>query len=226
MNTTRIEDGLTNTTKKSPFGNYIAACPTNVHSYFNNFDTYTAADWLVDRVGTGTTALVNGNGGLVTITNSALNGDYVVNNKNKDSFLVAAGKPIWFSSRLKISDTILSLLIIGLKVGSETVGALVSGIFFIKELGTPNLSFKLMDSLGINENTNVCTMVSNQFTELSFFYNGSDRVEVFCNGDYVTFLNLDNMPFGTTLTPAFGIYSAESAIKTLTVDYIFSSKAR
>ena len=49
---TRQPNGITTASKTEPLGDFILPDMTKAHIYMEDFDYYTAADWIVTEVGT------------------------------------------------------------------------------------------------------------------------------------------------------------------------------
>ena len=98
----RFTNGITTVPKSSPLGMYGLPDPTEWHTYFNDFDTYVAAQWTVTAVGTGTAALTNLDGGALLLTNSAADNDSIQLQKVGESFALTARKRAFLKARVKV----------------------------------------------------------------------------------------------------------------------------
>src|SRR6201985_1715691 len=77
-------------------GSFPAPDPFIIHQYTNDFDTFdsaTGSDWTV--TGTGTNALVAGDGGLLASVNSAALNDVTCISLQVASFALVAGNEAW-----------------------------------------------------------------------------------------------------------------------------------
>jgi len=93
MTTTRFPNGVTNVGEQSLFAELGQPAATIFHTYFEDFDYYTAGDWTVTETDAGATqALTDGDGGLLLITNTAADNDLVSLQKKGESFRFASGK--------------------------------------------------------------------------------------------------------------------------------------
>src|SRR5262249_5851515 len=75
---TRYPGGITNSKVGSLLQDLKMPDPAFYHSIFDDFDKYTAADWVVTETDSGATeALAAGDGGLLLLQNTAANADLV-----------------------------------------------------------------------------------------------------------------------------------------------------
>ena len=72
--TTHFTSGVTNVVRGT-LGKIKQPDPTKYHTYFNDFDVYTSGDWTVTTTeagsGSATEAIIDGDGGLLALTNAA-----------------------------------------------------------------------------------------------------------------------------------------------------------
>src|SRR6185312_568221 len=132
---TNFPNGVTNADPNLIFGSLTTVDPQQLHTYWNDFDTYTAGDWVVTVVGSGTAALTAGDGGLLLVTNSAADNDAVTLQKTPAAFAMTAGKAAWFACRFNVSDATQSDVQVGLVIVDTTPLDATDGIFFQKDDG-------------------------------------------------------------------------------------------
>ena len=142
MVTSRYPNGLTTVTKQDTLGDYGLPAPTTWHTYMNDFDTYTAADWTVTEVGVATQALADADGGELLITNAAADDNSSFSNKVGESFLFATGKRMIFEARVKISDATQSDMVLGLQITDTTPLAVSDGVYFLKADGAATVDWR------------------------------------------------------------------------------------
>lgn len=233
MKTTRFPNGLTNVAQRSTLGAFGALDPTRFHTFFDDFDRFAAADWVITKTeigaGNAATALTDADGGVLLITNDAADNDAVFFNKAGESFLMQAGKEAWFKARFKISDAVQSDLIIGLQVTDTTPLDAVDGIYFMKDDGDALLDFYVRKdaTTGSNSALGVATVASDTWMSVGWYYDGKGSVGYFVNDQQLGSLSASAayLP-DTELTVSFGVQNGEAVIKTMSVDYIFASKLR
>lgn len=223
---TRYPNGLTTVASKDTLGQYGAPDPSKWHTYFDDFDTYTAADWTVTEVGVATQALANEDGGTLLITNAAADNNSSFSQKVGESFLFASGKRLIFKARFKVSDATQSDLVMGLQITDTTPLDVSDGVFFQKDDGDTNLDFHVEKNGTQTSSTAVTTLSDDTYVVAGFYYNGDDEVQVFIDGAKVASLATTNIPDDEELTISFGVQNGEAAAKTMNVDYIFAAKER
>jgi hypothetical protein len=232
---TRFTNGLTTVPKANPLGFYGLPDPTEWHEFFNDFDTYVAANWTVTVVGTGTAALTNLDGGALLLTNSAADNDAIQLQKVGESFALTAGKRAFFKARFKVSDATQSDLLIGLCVTDTTLmgatagAGVTDGIFFSKDDGVATLDVQCQKNAttGQTRAASIATMANDTFLTVAWAYDGKSDVAYYVNDVQLgTLTGTSAFLPDTTLTPSFGIVNGEAVAKTMTVDYFFAAVER
>lgn len=230
MATTRFPSGVTNIEKASTLGAMGQPDPTKFHSYFNDFDTFTAAEWTITTTeagaGSATEALTDADGGVLLITNDDADNDADFFNKVGESFTVQAGKKLWFKARFKVSDATQSDFIMGLQITDTTPLDVTDGIFFQKDDGDANLDFYVEKDNAATTATAIHTVVDDTYLTVGFYYNGSDEVQYFVDDVKLGSLATTNLPDDEALTISFGIQNGEAAAKTMSIDYVLAVKER
>lgn len=205
--------------------------PTRFITDFDDFITYTATDWLITTVGTGTRALVAGHGGLLAVTNSAAAPDANYYQRATGDFLPAAGKRIFFKTRLKVDNATLADIQVGLINADSTPLDATDGFWIRKAAGATTLSAVVRRdaTTGSSSIANIGTMADDTFIELAFHYDGKQETEFFVNnvrmGSVTGILPTTFLP-DTLLTNSFGILNGSAAARALTVDYVLAAQER
>lgn len=233
MKTTRFPNGVTNASQRATLGAFGALDPTKFHTFFDDFDRFAAADWVITKTeagaGSAATALTDADGGVLLITNDNADNDAVFFNKVGESFLMQAGKEAWFKAHFKVNDAIQSDLLIGLQVTDTTPLDAVDGIYFMKDDGDALLDFYCRKdaTTGSTSALGVATVASDTWMTVGFYYDGKSQVGYFVNDQQIGSLaaTAAYLP-DTELTVSFGVQNGEAVIKTMSVDYIFASKQR
>ena len=139
---TRFPNGVTNNAQSDIFADMLGNDPTKYHTYWNDFDVYTAGDWVVTETDSAATeALTAGDGGLLLITNTAADNDAVTLQKTPASFAMTSGYPAFFKARFKVSDATQSDLQFGLVIVDTSPLDATDGIYFQKDDGAATLDF-------------------------------------------------------------------------------------
>ncbi len=227
ITTTRFPNGVTNVGESNMFADMGQNSPSAFHNYFNDFDTYAAADWTVTETDSGATqALTDGDGGLLLITNTAADDDLVALQKKGESFRFASGKKLWFEARFKVSDATQSDVVMGLQITDTTPLDVTDGVFFIKADGSTSVSLRVEKNNTATATSSVATMANDTFITLGFFYDGVSTIYYFVNGVLGGSSVTTNLPDDEDMTVSFAIQNGEAVAKTMTIDYINVAKER
>jgi hypothetical protein len=227
---TRFPNGVTNVNDVNLFADMAQLDPTLFHTYWNDFDTYAAADWTVTETQAGATqALTAGDGGWLLLTNSAADDDLNALQKTPAAFAFTAGKKTFFRCRFKVSDATQSDVVIGLQVVDSTPLDVTDGVYFLKSDGSTSVAVicRKNASTGSTTATGIATMADDTFITLGFAYDGESKVAYSVNGVVQGSLDASSSFLPDTIcTVSFGIQNGEAVAKTMTVDYIFVAEER
>lgn len=227
---TRFPNGVTNAAENSIFADLITTDPTKLHVYFNDFDTYTAGDWVVTETDAGATqALTAGDGGWLLVTNTAADDDLVALQKTPAAFSLTAGKKAFFKTRFKVSDATQSDVAIGLQVVDTTPLDVTDGIYFLKADGSTSISVicRKNATTGSTSASAIATLVADTFIELAWYYDGVSKVQYAVDGTVKGALDGSSTYLPDTIcTPSFAIQNGEGVAKTMTMDYIYMAVER
>jgi hypothetical protein len=227
---TRFPNGVTNVAENDLICDLAQPDPTQFHTYYNDFDTYAAADWTVTETSaTATQALADGDGGWLLLTNSTEDDSLCALQKVGESFLMESGKKAFFKSRFKVSDATQSDLVMGLQITDVTPLDVSDGIYFIKSDGaaTVDLVCRKNATTGSNTKTAVATLSDDTFVTLGWYYDGSGTITYSVNGTVQGSMSASSsyLP-DTDLTVSFALQNGEAAAKTMTVDFVYAAKQR
>ena len=232
MPATNFTKGVNNITAQNILGQMIQLDPTQMHTYFNDFDAYAAADWTVTETQAGATqALTNVDGGVLLLTNSAADNDLNALQKIGESFKFVSGKKLHFKARFAVSDATQSDFVVGLQITDATPLAVTDGVYFRKDDGDADLDFVVIKDSTASTATAIATVASATYLTVGFYYNGVDEVVYAASTDSLNpkilgKLATTNLPDDEELTISFGIQNGEAVAKTMSVDYIFVAKER
>jgi hypothetical protein len=194
-------------------------------AFWDDFLTYTAADWTVSGTNAGTPGLVDGAGGVLETNNTgALENDGTHLQKVGECFSLATDKSIWFKARLNVSEVIQSDMVVGLQITDTTPLDVTDGIFFISADGAATVDLLIEKDNTPTTLSSVATLVDATDIELAFHYDAArSRLTVYVDDVEVAHTTtLDNFPDDELLTVSFGIENGEAAAKELAVDYILA----
>lgn len=225
--TTRFPNGITNVGEDSIFADMGQPVGPRYHTYFEDFDYYTAGDWTVTETDAGATqALADGDGGLLLVTNSASDDDLVSLQKKGESFLFESGKRLYFEARFKVSDATQSDVVVGLQITDTTPLDVTDGVFFIKADGATTFSLLVEKNNTATTTSSVATLADDTFITLSFYYDGQSAIQYAVNGAVGGTSVTTNLPDDEALTVTLALQNGEAVAKTMTVDYVFVAKER
>lgn len=227
---TRFPAGVTNVAETDIFADLTMSDQTKYHTYYNDFDTYTAGDWVVTETQAGATqALTAGDGGLLLLTNSAADNDLNALQKTPAAFSFTAGKKAFFKCRFKVSDATQSDVVIGLQVVDTTPLDVTDGIYFLKADGANTVDFicRKNATTGSTSASAVTSLADDTFITLAFYYDGESKVYYAVDGSVKGSLDASSSYLPDTVTTvSFAIQNGEAAAKTMTVDYVFAAIER
>lgn len=226
---TRFTHGVGTRRKPDPLYNFPHPDMTDLHRFFDDFDTYTSGQWTATVTGTGTTALTAGDGGLLASATSGASGDANYLQKTTEGFSFEVGKPAWFKTRFKVS-ALTTVVVIGLQVTDTTPEDVTDGIYFLSTVTTGAVTVYCRKDATTGSSTGTgITLVANTFTELAWYWDGKNEVQYFQDGvqkGTITGVTASTYLPDTTTTVSFGVRTTSAAVQTLTIDYILAAKSR
>lgn len=225
--TTNFPDGVTNAALQTVMSSYVAEDPSVVHAYWNDFDAFDAAgDWTNTHTGSITNAVVAGNGGILSIGNSAANNDLDSLQLNAASFAIVAGSRSWFKCRFNISNATNAALTIGLIQTTTTPLTVTDGMWFSKAAASTALNFNIAASSAVTTLPAVATLANTTYLNVGWHYDGLSSVTVYVNNVRVAGTTvLTNLPT-VNLNLTMAVANGTAAANTLLVDYILMANER
>jgi len=208
---------------------------TDFHEWFDDFDDYSASEWVITETGSGTRAVADAKDGILVVTNAASDNDVnslqwsgLTGSGVAETWKFVEGKRLYFGARLKISDATESDLKVGLHITDTTpIGSTVTdGIFFRKDDGDADLDgIVVKDSTSTGSPTAMASMADDTYTVLEFYYDGTTAanggmIQFFKDGVNVGNVDLDNVPDNEELAISFAHQNGEGVAKILSVDWI------
>lgn len=202
--------------------------PFKYHTYANDFDVYTAAEWTVTETQAGATqAITAGDGGILLLTNTAADDDLVSLQLLQETFRWASTLDMFFKCRFKVSDATQSDVVMGLQITDTTPLDVTDGIFFIKTDGAATIQFRVEKDNTASTLTLTNSLVSDTYMTLGFWYEGNTGVfHVFQDDVEVGQVVNTNAPDDEDLTVTMAVQNGEAVAKTMSIDYVMASKLR
>jgi hypothetical protein len=231
---TRFPNALNNLKDNDPLANFSLPDRSQVHSFLEDFDLFLATMWTVGGVGTPTRALVAGDGGILSISNSAaLNDNSWI--QGSIGYTPAATRRMFFRARASLDSATLAIAALGLQIAVAANNFLtpVNGIFFRKDTGVATMTLVSRAASVETVSGSLGSVVAAQQFEVAFALDiGSNIIAAAFQP------NTANGPaqLVATITPAAlpavalgvvaGCQNGSAVIRTLSLDQIFASKER
>lgn len=223
----RYANGVTNVASNDPLGQFLTMSPLKVHMFFDDFDSFRTTDAWVETTttGTGTFAMIDGDGGQIKFTNSAGGTDNMTLQLAKETFSIEAGKKSWFAIRLKSSTATLSNIYAGLFTTNADVYDTLptDGVYFRKLEDVTTWALVSRSGSVSSEVANIGTATTG-WVDLAWYYDGVSSIEYFFNGASAG--TLEVTPPTTELNVSMAMENSSAAAHTLTFDYILAAKER
>lgn len=234
---TRFGNGVTNEAQTSPFYKLGFPNPFKWHVYANDFNAYSADDWLetvvdtdvdsgdartIDATAGGVLNILN-NDNAADSTNLRLGGD-----DGAEQFVITSGKQAYIAAKFSSTDVDKNYLAVGLVAGTDVdlQGGLPNNHIVI-EVDTADANIDVsIDSGGTTTTESAVGTVSdysegtNDLTEVVLYYNGDDEVQVFVDGSKAATISADNVPTDTEMALEMEIHNSDAAADAMAVDYV------
>lgn len=235
--TTNLQGGVNNALVDTVLASYLALDPSTVHQYFNDFDVFASGDWTNTHTGSVTNALSNGNGGILSLANSAASADLDQLTLVTSTFAFAANAQVWFKSRFAVSNATNAIVILGLQNLNTNALAATDGVWFQKNSGGTSGSFIVSASSTQTTSGSSVTLANNTFVDIGFHYNGGSaptfaglsagEVLLYANGGNIGQVSAANLPAASTLLAlTIAVENGTGAANTLLVDYVLAAVQR
>lgn len=225
----RFTSGVTNRAKTNALSMLGMPDPTRYHTWFDDFDKYTAGDWTLTTVeagaGSATEAIGNEDGGVLVITNDNADDDSDFFQWTRETFKFESGKDVWFKARFKVSDATQSDFVMGLQITDTTPLAVSDGVYFRKDDGDANLDCVVIKDGTATTATAAATLANNTYYEMAFYFDGK-AIYWYLDNRQIAESVLTNLPDDEELAISFGIQNGEAVAKIMSVDYILVVKER
>ncbi len=226
MTTTNFPDGVTNAPLNTVLQTFVTEDPTILHTYFDDYDVYTAGDWTNTATGSVTNSIIAGDGGNLSLANSAANNDLDSLQLKAATFQITSGKDAWMKTRFKLSNATNAALILGLIQTTTTPLTVTNGLYLAKAAASTSLTAKATASSTTTTGA-VGTMADDTYVVVGLHYNAeANAIFVYFNGNRVGQLVTTNLPTGTNLNVTLAVSNGTAAANTLTVDYLLIATKR
>lgn len=239
----RYTDGVTTAPASETMGQYILPDRSEIHEYWNDFNIYTAADWLITTVETGTGSAAEAitdilGGGWLELSNVLSDNDSDFLQLSKDGgttatkvFTYVATKKAWFKTRFQANLATQIDLIAGVHIADTTpiAGAPSDGIWFVKDDGDTNIDLVVGLNSAYQRANAIATLAVNTSVTLGYYWDGIETLTYFVNDVKVGSMTLSSsaLPSDEIFAPGFGVQNGQSSGgSTMVVDYIWAAEER
>lgn len=236
---TRFPNGQTNVAPRGILRMLLQEDPTALlHSLFDDFDFYygpatagTSNGWVLTEVAVGlgntnSVATLAVDGGALRLTTDNAASDSEALQIQRETFLFASGKKLWFKTRIRISQTTTSRFIVGLQDADTTPFDVTHGVYFKKDADT-NIDFVVENGNTATDTDTGADVTADTWVTLAFYYDGKSTVEWSVDGTTGTSVTT-NLPTdtGDELTLSLYVETTAAASITMDVDYVYVAKER
>lgn len=228
--TTRFPNGITNIPSAHPMRGLLGPHPARWALDFEDFFRFAAAEWTITKVGTGTTVLTGGDGGLLLSTNSAAAPDSNAFQRTVANLRLDKKKDAFFEMRLSLSSAAACIAVAGLQALDATPFAVSDGIYFNKLTGvaTADLAVFKASTGSLALLSNVLTFADGVMTKIQWYYDASAARLIVGQDDVVKGYTdaLANFPDTVDLTASFAQQNAAAVARSMTIDYVMAGRQR
>lgn len=235
MSDFQLIDGLrikTNPAQASMWDGFEFGTPGKYVTYFDDFHTFTAADWTVTNAGGSTQALATAApcvGGVLLTTLGNADNTNVSMQKLGHSFVPTEGTKIYFEARLQTSEATQMDWLVGLVItDTDPMTSYTEGISFRKDDGDTSIDFNTTIGSASSEETAIGTFAANTYVKVGFLITGTSQVDYWVNdvlqGTKTT--HLPTAPLRVTAHFQDGDTGAALGALTASWDYVFVAQER
>lgn len=239
---TRYPNGVTNVADNNIFNALKTMNPSLYHMRMEDFDLYTAAQWVVGGVGAPVApVLVSGDGGIISLTNSAADNDNNFISPAQPGYILQAGKKMFFRAHFTPSVALQIDLALGLQIPVAANNFLTpaNGIFFRKDDDQTGIVL-VSRAAGVETvSASLGALVDNTQTVVSLYYDGQStlygQLNVATSAGAVppivfgaaTLVSITPAAFPTVaLGMVAGVQNGDGNARVLTIDYLMAAKER
>jgi hypothetical protein len=234
--TTNFANGVTNCDPWQAMAEAGTPDPSFSQLFHEEFNRYTAADWTITPLSTGTTGLVAEAGGVLNLVTAAAVSDSVYVQVPVASYQLVAGAHHFFKARIRLATVANNDCYAGLiATGTVPLVTPVNGIFFFKAAASTTWVLRTVVAGVVTDLALPASAVMANATwlELSFHVGTNGEVETFFNPTTGPFTQV--IPGGlrgratlsapalptVVLSPSFGIRNeAVATARTMSIDYL------
>lgn len=234
---TRFPNGITNVSPASAFASLPFPSPVAYQTYFNDFHTYQADDWLVTVVDTDADGLAARTidatpGGVLNIlnnNNAADSTQIALGGTGAEPFKVTIGKKFWVGAKFSSTDVDKNFLAIGLaSTDTDLQGGLPQDVILFRvDTADADIDFVISKGASASTTTAIGSLSdyaegTNNLTEVLAYYDGKGSVFLYVDGARVATVDVattDYIP-DTDMTLVIEAHNSDGAADAMAVDWV------
>lgn len=232
LTVTRFPNGINNVDVSSIFNSLKIPSPLGYNIFDENFYEYTAAQWTVTETQAGATqGLIDGNGGVLSLVNSAADNDLnaiqrIAAGISAESWLLDPAKKFFMRCRVNINNITLSDMIMGLQITDATPLAVSDGLFFRKSEGSATVNLVAVKNAVEAVLAVGSIVIAPTYTDLDLFWDGQGvtdgRLYGALNGTIAGYIQPGaSFPDDEPLTISLAVQNGSAAARTMNIDRVF-----
>lgn len=223
----RYPFGVNNVAPDDVFRNIPIPDWSRHHVFIDDFDKYTAAQWVVGGVNPVAPALAAGDGGILSMATTGAANDSNFIQQLVTAWTLVAGKQLWFKAIAQVDNATLASLAFGLQVAVAANNFLTptDGVFLRK--AAAGTSVVLVSRVGSVETVTASlgNIADATKFDVEFYYDGKGNIWAGINGNMAQVA----VPASITAVPlrvTAGVLGSTAAARTMLLDQLFCIKER
>ncbi len=198
--------------------------PSVGHLYYNDFHSFTAADWTITTTETGggsaTEVITDEAGGVLLVTNDDGDDESDEFQLVGEAYQLAQGKPLWLEGKFKLSDVDDSDFFFGLTtVDTTLIDGTQDGVWFQSDDGDANLDYHADKDTTESTGDTGIDLSDNTYVRLGITWDGVGTVNFWVDGVIVSSATA-NIIDDELVRISFAVQNGSGSARTLSCDYI------
>jgi hypothetical protein len=236
----RYTKGVNNADTRTTLSEYVAMDPTKVITFFDDFHTYVATDFVTTATsaGSGTSVAICSDtyiGGGLLITNADNEDDSLWSQQSHDGgtndaevYRIQGGKKAWFKCKFQGSDVDQTDYIVGIhNVAADPIDtAPTDGVWFQSDDADGYIDFHSVKNSVYTTSSAIATMTDATDIIVGFYWDGVNTFELYIDDALVGSMTSATIPNDEYMAISFGCQNGEAVANTMTIDYIFAAVER
>lgn len=227
---THFANGVTNVSGNDEMAALRTVDPSQYYSWFDDFNNFTAAQWVVTETAAGSTqTIVDGAGGLFAQTNVSAGATDASQVQWAGTAATAILTTFWdvtkdliMKTRFKLSTATTNVALIGAATVDTTLAASLptDGLYFLKATGVATLTANVRKA-GSSTSIALGTVADDTFCTASMVYTAIDGTwRGYFNGALTGVNATASISPTAGLSPGIALLNAAATAHVLTVDYL------